>query len=60
MQEFCEWTNQKCVDQPDFLRIVFNTHIQQHKFKTMQQIWQLFDTVYIERHRRVLEIRLTS
>jgi hypothetical protein len=45
-EEFCEWVIQKCVDQPDFLRIVLftdeagftrngvlnshNTHIQQH------------------------------
>jgi hypothetical protein len=48
------------VDQPDFMRIVllteFLTHIHQRKSRTMQQVLQGFGTIYIERHRRVLEI----
>jgi hypothetical protein len=50
---------QICVDQPDFMRIVngvFNTHIHQRKSRTMQQVLQGFRTIYIEGHRRVLEI----
>jgi hypothetical protein len=49
-----------CVDQPDFTRIVllteFLTHIYQRKSRTMQQVLQGFRTIYIEGHRRVLEI----
>jgi hypothetical protein len=49
-----------CVDQPDFMRIVllteFLTHIHQRKSRTMQQVLQGFGTIYIEGHRRVLEI----
>jgi hypothetical protein len=71
-QEFCEWVLQKCVDQPDFLRIVLftdeegftrnevfnshNTHIQPQKSGTIQQVLQGFGTIYIEEHRRVLKI----
>jgi hypothetical protein len=48
------------VDQPDFMRIVllteFLTHIHQRKSRTMQQVLQGFGTIYIEGHRRVLEI----
>jgi hypothetical protein len=49
-----------CVDQPDFMRIVllteFLTHIHQRKSRTMQQVLQVFGTIYIEGHSRVLEI----
>jgi hypothetical protein len=49
-----------CVDQPDFMRKVlltkFLTHIHQRKSRTMQQVLQGFGTIYIEGHRRVLEI----
>jgi hypothetical protein len=61
--EICDWAIQKCVDQSDFLRIVpngvfnsHNTHIQQHKSGRIQQVLQGFGTIYIEGHRRVLEI----
>jgi hypothetical protein len=33
-----------------------NTHIQQHKSGMLQQVLQGFGTIYIEGHRRVLEI----
>jgi hypothetical protein len=35
---------------------VFNTHIHQRKSRTMQQVLQGFWTIYIEGHRRVLQI----
>jgi hypothetical protein len=65
-QEFCEWVIQQCVDQLDFLRIVFfadetrftrngifnshNTYIQQYKSGTTMQVLQRFGTIYL--HRR--------
>jgi hypothetical protein len=49
-----------CVDQPHFMRLVllteFLTHIHQRKSRTMQQVLPGFGTIYIEGHRRVLEI----
>jgi hypothetical protein len=35
---------------------IFNTYIHQRKSRTMQQVLQGFGTIYIEGHRRVLEI----
>jgi hypothetical protein len=35
---------------------IFNTHIHQRKSRTMQEVLQGFGTIYIEGHRRVLEI----
>jgi hypothetical protein len=50
-----------CVDQPDFMRIVLLTEFLTPIFisanpGTIQQVLQGFGTIYIEGHRRVLEI----
>lgn len=61
-----------CIDQSDFLWIVlfteeagftrngvfnsYDTHIHQYKSGKIQQVLQEFGILYIEKHRRVLEI----